>query len=211
VIVYLVRHGRSNANDAGLVTGTPDDTLCGEGVEQSMRTAAWLNELGISADRYVTSQWRRAQQTAIKIRPGITWDVDVRVGETKAGDAAEWPLDYFLAKFPDFYSNNSNQYPNGESHADLNERVLQWFHEQLSDPVSSLMLVAHSGPISCILQYVIGLGMERFPSFLPAHSSLSVIDVSRDTGSLRSKLLGFSLGPSTNILDYAGYSKGVKR
>jgi broad specificity phosphatase PhoE len=211
VIVYLVRHGRSNANAAGLVTGTPDDTLCDEGVLQSMRTAAWLNELGISADRYVTSQWRRARQTADNIKSGITWDVDVRVGETNAGDVADWALDNFLAKFPDFYSNNSNRYPNGESHSELNERVLQWFHEQLSDPVSSLMLVAHSGPISCILQYVVGIGMARFPTFAPAHSSLSVIDVSRDTGSLRSKLLGFSLGSTANILDYAGYSKGVKR
>lgn len=211
MIIYLIRHGRSNANEAGLVTGTPVDTLCGEGGEQSLRTAAWLSELGISAERHVTSQWRRAQQTAAIIRPGINWDIDVRVGETKAGDVAEWPLDQFLIQYPDFYSDFTIRYPNGESHFELNERVLQWFHEQLSHPVSSVMLVAHSGPISCILQYALGISMERFPAFLPAHSSLSVLDITKSAGIWRSKLLGFSLGPAANIPKYAGYSDGVKR
>ena len=195
MIFYLIRHGKSVANEAGLVTGTPVDTLAPEGVAQTERLARWLEKAGFRAQRHVTSQWGRACQTASGLRPDTHWQIDPRVGETDAGDVADWTLVRFVAVAPEFYAAPNNCYPGGESHLELNARVLSWFHDQLQSPCDALMLVSHSGPISCILQHVLGMPMERFPAFLPAHASLSVIDMVEKHGDWHGKLLGFSLCP----------------
>lgn len=189
------------ANDAGLVTGTPADVLCNEGLDQAERMAIWLNEIGLSAKRYYTSQWSRAQQTASRLIPSVEWKVEHRLGETNAGEVADWPLPRFLEKFPNFYDDPKNNYPGGESHIELNARVLEWFQEQLEQPCSSLMLLAHSGPIACILQHVVGVGMNKFPAFIPVHASLSVVDMKYLNGKWHGKLLALSLGPQANLLD----------
>ncbi|ESH93083.1 MULTISPECIES: histidine phosphatase family protein [unclassified Cupriavidus] len=199
MMLYLVRHGRSVANDAGLVTGTTADELDAIGLAQVERMAAWFSRAGIVADRYVTSQWRRAQQTARGLVPGVEWEVDSRLGETDAGEVADWQLARFVAQWPDFYADPGNRYPGGESHLALNERVLAWLDEQLARPVDALMVVAHSGPISCILQHIHGVGMERFPAFLPAHASLSAIEMVRGDDAWHGRLLGFALGPLENL------------
>ncbi|MCT9070983.1 histidine phosphatase family protein [Cupriavidus gilardii] len=199
MMLYLVRHGRSVANDAGLVTGTTADELDAIGVAQAQRMAAWLSHAGIVADRYMTSQWCRAQQTARLLMPAADWEVDSRLGETDAGEVADWQLARFLAQCPDFYADPGNRYPGGESHLALNQRVLGWLDEQLARPVDALMVVAHSGPISCILQHIHGVGMERFPAFLPAHASLSAIEMVRGDDAWHGRLLAFALGPLENL------------
>lgn len=199
MMLYLVRHGRSRANEAGLVTGTPADVLSNEGLAQGARMAAWLAEAGITADRYVVSQWNRARQTADLLFPHVRWEIDARVGETDAGDVADWALARFRAAEPRFHDSPANHYPGGESHLDLNQRVLGWLRAQLEEPCERLMVVAHSGPISCVLQQMTGIGMERFPAFLPGHASLSVVDVRLCDGEPSGRLLGFSLGPALNL------------
>ncbi|MBR8057181.1 histidine phosphatase family protein [Burkholderia dolosa] len=199
MMLYLIRHGRSRANEAGLVTGTPADVLSEEGLAQGARMAAWLAETGIVADRHVVSQWNRASQTADLLIPHARWEVDARLGETNAGEVADWKLERFVAAEPHFYDHPANRYPGGESHLELNERVLGWLHERLEERCERLMVVAHSGPISCVLQQVLGIGMHRFPAFLPAHASLSVVDVRLHDGEPEGRLLGFSLGPASNL------------
>ncbi|MCQ0029451.1 histidine phosphatase family protein [Burkholderia glumae] len=199
MILYLVRHGRSLANEAGLVTGTPADVLGDEGLAQAARMADWLAEAGIVAERHVVSQWVRARQTAERLLPHARWEVDPRVGETDAGDVADWPLARFRATDPAFYDHPAHRYPGGESHLELNERVLSWLRAQLETDCRRLMVVAHSGPISCVLQQVAGIGMARFPAFLPGHASLSVVDVQLHDGAPTGRLLGFSLGPASNL------------
>lgn len=199
MIVYLVRHGRSVANDAGLVTGTPADPLTAAGEQQAARLGAWLAEQGVAADRHYVSQWQRAQQTAQRIAPDAAWQVDERIGETHAGEVAEWPLSRFVAAQPDFYANVQHAYPGGESHLALNARVLDWWRELRELPCERVMIVAHSGPITCILQDVLGVDMARFPAFLPANASVSVVEVEREPGAA-ARLLGFSMGPGENLV-----------
>ena len=195
MILYLVRHGRSFANEDGLVTGTTADTLTPRGVRQVERLKEWLRGRGMdAADRYITSQWRRAQQTAEILRPEVAWEIDARIGETDAGEAAPWKLSEFLSRYPDFYQSPSNCYPLGESHDELNVRVIDWFDELLgsSSGQARIMMVAHSGPISCILQHVSGVSMDRFPAFVPTHASLSIVNVPDNRITL-AEIEGFSM------------------
>ena len=201
MIVYLVRHGLSAANVAGLVTGTPADRLVAQGVVQAEALRGWLQDAGVMPEAFHVSHWGRARQTAELLFPEAPWQEDPRLGETYAGTVAEQPLPDFLAAWPDFYASNANPYPGGESHLDLNRRVLSFWHELGRCGLSSVMLVAHSGPISCILQHVLGVEMERFPAFLPAQASVSVLESCDQgvEGEMRFRLKGFALGPLSNI------------
>jgi broad specificity phosphatase PhoE len=201
MIFYLFRHGRSQANEAALVTGTPADVLSAEGIAQAQRTAEWIAQAGIAAERYYVSQWGRARQTAGILYPAANWQEDTRLGETHAGDAADWTQAQFAAAYPTFHADPSQHYPGGESHLELNTRALDWLREQLSQPCESVVVAAHSGPISCILQHVMKIGMNQFPAFLPGHASLSVIEMRepQDGGEWSGRLLGFSMGPVTNL------------
>ena len=201
MIVYLVRHGLSAANVAGLVTGTPEDCLVEQGVAQAEALRGWLLDAKVTPEAFYVSHWGRARQTAELLFPEAPWQEDPRLGETYAGTVAEQRLPEFLAGWPDFYSSNDNLYPGGESHLDLNRRVLSFWHEMGRCGLSSLMLVSHSGPISCILQHVLGVGMDHFPAFLPAQASVSVLESCGPGAELdRSfRLKGFALGPLSNI------------
>ena len=202
MILYLIRHGKSYANISKLVTGNINDELCDQGIHESKKLAAWLTNSNIAGDYYFTSQWKRAQQTAKYLWPHVKWDIDSRVGETDAGIVSNWPLDQFLSEYPDFYNNSKTKYPRGESHSDLNIRVLSWLQDmfEIVPQSSKLVLVSHSGPISCILQYVMGLSMKNFPEYLALNSSISIVDFPNNNIEL-AKLLGFSICAKSNTLD----------
>jgi broad specificity phosphatase PhoE len=201
MIIYLVRHGLSEANKSGLVTGVPSDRLVDQGIAQIEVLGNWLRDAHISPDAFYVSNWQRAHQTADILFPHAPWKEDSRLGETFAGTVAELPLHEFLAIWPDFYDSHANCYPGGESHLDLNNRVLSFWRELPQCGLSSIMLVSHSGPISCILQDVLGMGMERFPAFLPPQASLSVVESVGigPKGQILFQLNSFALEPHANF------------
>lgn len=201
--LFLIRHGRSVANEANLVTGTTDDPLSDIGIGQAESLRAWIETIELSADTYITSQWKRAQDTAKIVFPYVKWQIDPRIGETYAGDVAKWALIDFLNEYPDFYHNYFNDYPNGESHNDLYVRSIQWLKEivSLHDENATIVLVAHSGPISCILQHILSVPMENFPAFLPMNASLSMVEIPNKMIK-DAKLKLFSSGPDTLYAQY---------
>lgn len=197
MIVYLVRHGLSKANVARLVTGTPADGLVDEGRRQAEALGAWLRGAGVVPDRYLVSHWGRARQTADLLFPGAPWVVDERLGETDAGSAADMSLESFLESWPDFYGSHLNCYPAGESHQQLHERVANAWADLRKSDANVVLAVTHSGPISCLLQQMLGIAMDRFPAFLPSHASVSILEsgVPSGSGDPSFRLRGFSAGP----------------
>nr|WP_226383477.1 histidine phosphatase family protein [Burkholderia mayonis] len=196
-MLYLFRHGKSHANVARLVTGTPADPLTDDGLAQAAAMHRWLKQTDLRAQRFFTSNWLRAQQTAQCLFPDADWAIDFRLGETNAGSVANWPLDTFVEAYPDFHGNNGTCYPDGESHEALNRRVLEWLHELLDTTrmTEHVVVVAHSGPIACLVQHVLGIGMDRFPALLPAHASLTAIEFA-DDARRRAIVKTFSLTPA---------------
>ena len=181
--LILVRHGLSIANEGNLVTGTTNDGLSATGIAQAQETKAVLDRIGFVADHHITSQWIRAQQTAQILRPDLKFKIDSRLGETNAGAVAHLPLADFIKEWPDFYSDQSNVYPDGESHDQLNHRVLAWLSETRAACKGTVMAVTHAGPIACLLQHALGLSMDAFPRLKPANASISIIDYADDRAS----------------------------
>ncbi|OGB28046.1 MAG: hypothetical protein A3I16_11055 [Burkholderiales bacterium RIFCSPLOWO2_02_FULL_66_35] len=174
--LVLVRHGLSEANLKGLVTGTPLDDLSPAGIEQVDQTRRFLERIDFQARHFFTSQWLRAQHSARILFPGAAFQVDPRLGETHAGSVADIRLPEFLIQQPDFYANHLNRYPDGETHAELNQRVLAWLRDIQEQCADTVVAVTHAGPIACLLQHALGIPMERFPSLIACNASLSVVD-----------------------------------
>jgi broad specificity phosphatase PhoE len=175
--LYIIRHGKSVANSLNIVNGKRSDALTKEGIEQMHRLKKKIEAIGIKPKLFYTTDWLRAQQSAKILWPDANWIVEPRLGETDAGEAATLTVDQFNQIFPTFHDTPHNCYPNGESHIDLNKRVISWLEEiktKLNDE-EDLVLVAHAGPISCIWQHILGIAMSKFPAFLQPNASLSII------------------------------------
>ena len=199
--LYLVRHGRSLANEEGLVPGTTSDVLSISGIQQAKALKVWLDDFELVFDRFITSHWHRARQTAEIIVPDVEWEICPEIGETDAGAASERKLSDFLLEYPDFYGRSDNCYPDGESHDQLNNRVEAWLERLLASchKNHNVLVVAHSGPLTCILQLVLQLSMEKFPVFLTPNASMTIINF--DSNKIDdAKVMGVSLGP-TDVLE----------
>lgn len=194
--LYLLRHGRSLANTANLVTGRKTDILCPEGQKQARAASTLLRYFEIESGSTVSfvSDWERAKETAALAAPDMSFIIDARLGETNAGTAAAMSLDEFNQTHPVFWSSfkPDRPYPGGESHADLYARVLEW-QEELEHTVPAgvkVLAVTHAGPICCLLHAACKTDMTHFPTFLATNASLTKLE---RTGTAPWRLVFFSL------------------
>jgi broad specificity phosphatase PhoE len=203
--LYLLRHGCSEANELGLVTGDKDDALTSLGRKQALDASRTLDVCGLNAAGapvfYRVSDWRRAAETASLIAPDREFVCDARLGETDAGSAAYLPVSEFNRLYPEFWTSFDprRRYPNGESHQDLFARVLAWLEdEERTLPADSTILaVSHTGPVCCLLQAICKVDMAYFPMFRAGHASLTKME--RSPGEPW-RLAFFSLPPFPSAL-----------
>lgn len=201
--LVLIRHGLSEANQRAVVTGTPDDPLSPTGSRQLQGTRELLNAVDFQPGPCFVSHWKRARESAAIMAPDKLFHVDPRLGETHAADVADWPLARFLETHPDFYSDHRRPYPGGESHEQLNQRVLAWLSDVRREHHGAVVLaVTHAGPIACLLQHALCIPMERFPALMARNASLSVIEYDERTP--HGKVLAFSQSPIESLRDLIG-------
>lgn len=200
--LILVRHGKSVANEQKLVTGETSDPLSEGGIFQAKLLRTLVEREGISGDLYVTSQWLRAQETANIVWPNKDWIYDERVGETNAGTASSLTINSFLKSNPNFYSSHENKYPGGESHMDLNARVINWLHEMMHADFGTVILVGHSGPICCILQNALCVGMDLYPALIVHNASLSILECTQRPSKSWANIKCISMVPEARLHEF---------
>jgi broad specificity phosphatase PhoE len=141
--LYVVRHGRTEANASGLLLGRADPELDEVGRAQAARIAAALPP----GARVVSSPLARCRQTAEALAAHP--ETDDRLLEMDYGDFDLTPVaevsDEVWAVWrsdPDFRP------PNGESHRELGERVGAVLDELCADAASGdVIVVTHVSPI----------------------------------------------------------------
>ena len=106
-LIYLVRHGQTLQNRAGLLQGRSDFPLNEMGREQARRVGAFFREQGMRFDAVYTSPLRRAAQTAALIAgETVPLRVDERLIEMDYGPYEGMdlraPAPEVLAFFRDF-------------------------------------------------------------------------------------------------------------
>ena len=171
-VLYLVRHGESEANAAGVFAGQTDSPLTARGRAQAAAVAAALARLPI--DRVVASDLSRTRDTAAAIATlhGLTVETHPELREIDVGAAAgkRWddgtlrpgPLGAPGAEFDGFV-----QWPGGESLEQTLARSLGCLDRLVrAHPGELIVVVGHGGVTRILVSHFLGIlpRLERSPA-----------------------------------------------
>ncbi|KVG31604.1 histidine phosphatase family protein [Burkholderia diffusa] len=177
--LLIIRHGQSNANANGLLISNDRDELSALGRSQSERLRVTLAQYNYAPSRVISSPWCRARQTAETIFDRQSIEFDARLAETHPGVFGTWLERDFNATYPEFNRDIRNTYEGGESHWDMTVRVRAWTDEAVRPAAAGpglLAVVAHGGPISVILQHLLGVPIEsHYPTFTVPNASFTYL------------------------------------
>lgn len=144
--IYLIRHGKTLANERSLYCGSTDLPLSEAGISQ-------LEQLhySICPDRFVTSGMKRTDETLRCLFGNVPYTVDTRFREVDFG-VFEMKSYAQLKDEPAYQSwisgdNEANVPPGGESGVQMTRRVLEAF----SGLPEGTALITHGGVISAIM------------------------------------------------------------
>lgn len=165
-VIYLVRHGQSQANSKGIWQGAQIDTPLTElGRTQAQNTKRHLEEEGAVFSAVYSSPLLRAGETAGIIAPNQNITFDSRLKEFDYGiwDGMYWQD--ILERYSEFFDASENLLPNswevtgGETYDEVKERLQQFFDE-LTDkhPDESVLVVSHGFTIKLILDLFLNIG-----------------------------------------------------
>ena len=144
--IYLIRHGKTQANEKHLYCGSTDLPLSEAGREELQSLA-----YAISPERFVTSGMKRTNETLEILFGNVPYSVDSRFREVDFGDF-EMKSYEMLKDNPAYQAwltgdNEANVPPGGESGAQMTRRVL----EALREIPDGTALVTHGGVIAAIM------------------------------------------------------------
>ncbi|BAM91354.1 phosphoglycerate mutase [Bradyrhizobium oligotrophicum S58] len=167
--IYYIRHGETEWNALGRLQGTQDIPLNALGRVQAVQAGNILAELvarnGRDAARlpYVASPLSRARATMELVRetlslPADGYALDARLREIGYGKWEGATLPEMQAADPAFYAKRltdkwSLAPEGGETYADVESRVRDWYDELTDDIVA----VAHGGTARALM---VALGFE---------------------------------------------------
>jgi probable phosphomutase (TIGR03848 family) len=182
--VLLVRHGRTAANDAGVLAGWTEGVgLDDAGRAQVGALAARMSGVPLAA--VVTSPLQRCLETAEVLlagRDGVERHVDERVGEVRYGDwtggqlkkLAKDPLWKVVQTHP-----SAMTFPGegGEAMRDMQTRavgaVREW-NERLG-PDGVYAVVSHGDILKAVLADALGMHLDQFQRVVVDPASVSVV------------------------------------
>ena len=147
--IYLIRHGKTEANERHLYCGSTDLPLSDAG-------RAELEKLryDIKNVRFITSGMKRTNETLKILFGDVPYEVDPRFQEVDFGIFEMHSYDE-LKETPGYQAwltgdNEANIPPNGENGLQMKERVLKAFSEIKED----ICIITHGGVIASIMEYL---------------------------------------------------------
>ena len=183
--LWVVRHGRTEANAAGRLLGRADPDLDPVGRRQAARLAAAVP----TGARVVSSPLRRCVATAEALGGGA--ERDQRLLELDYGELDLLPLSEVPPEVWDRWRSDPGfRPPGGETLLELGARVWSLLDEVAPDAVGGeVVLVTHVSPIKAALAWALGVGMEVSWRAFVAQASITRIEVTERGPSLH----GFNL------------------
>lgn len=150
--IYLIRHGKTAANEQHLYCGSTDLPLSENGLAE-LKTLHYH----VEDARFITSGMMRTEQTLkalfgevpFSVEPGFR-EVDFGVFEMHSYDQLKERDDYQAWLTGD---NDSNIPPQGESGAQMTERVLAAY-QTYADSTQNTVIVSHGGVIAALMAHL---------------------------------------------------------
>lgn len=151
--LYLIRHGKTLANELHIYCGSTDLPLTEVGIEE-LKT---LHYDFPPSCRFLTSGMIRTEQTLYYLCGDVAHKMDKRFREIDFGifemhgyeELKEWP------EYQEWISgdNESKVPPMGESGVQMTKRVLEGLNALLESG-EDMVLITHGGVIAAIMQYL---------------------------------------------------------
>ena len=175
--VYLIRHGESEANAAGVHSGWLPVNLTALGRRQARETAALIAE--VTFDRIIVSDLVRARQTAEIIFPGREKQLCADIRELDTSHLAGRKVSALREELGEAYLNARRDFDYGplgcESREAFLSRTERFFHSLEALDCERLAVVAHAGVIRALGAFAMNLPILQFnvPVF---NCSVSVLE-----------------------------------
>lgn len=147
--IYLIRHGKTIANEKHLYCGSTDLPLSNAGREELQGFHYDIQNI-----RFITSGMKRTNETLHILFGDVPYEVDSRFREVDFGIFEMQSFDQ-LKDSPEYQvwltgDNDVNIPPNGESGAQMKERVLAAFSGIKEDTC----IITHGGVIAAIMEHM---------------------------------------------------------
>jgi broad specificity phosphatase PhoE len=177
--LFVVRHGRTEANASGLLLGRADPQLDDVGWQQASDMASVLP----TGARVVSSPLRRCTETASVIadrgEPGVPVETDDRLVELDYGELDLRPLaEVPAATWAQWRSDPDFRPPGGETLNELASRVGASLEELVTDDTTrDVVVVTHVSPVKAALAWALGVGIGISWRSFVAQASITRIAV----------------------------------
>ena len=147
--IYLIRHGKTEANEQHLYCGSTDLPLSDAG-----KTELEQLHYDIKNVRFITSGMKRTNETLRILFGDVPYEEDLRFREVDFGIFEMHGYEE-LKDTPDYQTwltgdNNANIPPNGESGVQMKKRVLEAF----SDIIEDTCIITHGGVIAALMEHL---------------------------------------------------------
>ncbi|KRN08725.1 histidine phosphatase family protein [Liquorilactobacillus mali] len=189
--LYIVRHGQSEANAAGILQGSLIDTpLSEKGQVQAKHVRDAFEKKMLHFDLVFASPLLRAAQTAAIISPKTTTIFDERLKEFDYGNWDGQKVTDIHRRFAKFFDEKRNLLPGSEkvSHGDDFASItakLNGFLTELAAkyPTQDILIASHGFTIKLLLNAV--LGISNLSSLNePYNAGLTKIELTASTRTL---------------------------
>ena len=141
--LYFIRHGQTEANVKGVLTGRLETNLTQKGIDDA---ATLSKELKEDFDYYYCSPLTRTHQTLRAIKGDVDFIIDERITEVSSGDwqgklKSELPEEEY-----DLYKKGLLNPPNGESLKDVDKRAKSFLEDMFSKykDDEKILIVTHN-------------------------------------------------------------------
>ena len=147
--IYLIRHGKTEANEKHLYCGSTDLPLSDAGKEDLEQLHYDIKNL-----RFLTSGMKRTNETLHILFEDVPYEVDPRFREVDFGIFEMQSFEQ-LKDTPEYQTwltgdNEANIPPQGESGMQMKERVMEAFSEIKEDTC----IITHGGVIAAIMEHL---------------------------------------------------------
>ena len=186
--VYLVRHGRTPANEKGILAGRTKGVFLDDlGVLQAETLAKTLEN--IEFKKIIVSPMERCQQTAKILnqfsKNPLKPNMDSGISECDYGDWSNKKLSTLRRKplWKNVQERPSGvQFPNGEKMSDMLDRIKSTIFENASKlkDQDNMLVVSHGDPIRSFIADSLGIHLDNFQRITIDPCSLSIVRITQE-------------------------------
>lgn len=160
--LFMVRHGQTTGNVAGLIYGQVDYPLTQKGRDQAAAIRPILDKFKF--DRVYSSDLSRAIETQQIALPGAEGIKSPLLREFDVGNLTNVPYaeaeEKYASQLEDARTNGYDWF-GGESYDQILDRMRKFLKLLESDPCENVIAFTHNGMLGFMLQLVLGVQFSR--------------------------------------------------